>query len=1098
MKTYACIALLPLAFAVPTSLRASGPPTVGGASASHTSVATANVSASILPNGLPTTVYFEYGPSLSYGSTSTVSVLPALPGTNLTTFLSLNGTNQDAVVPGFGSYAPTNEITVEFWQWANPVGHGQSTFILNPDNPADRLNAHVPWSDGTTYWDFGNIGGSGRVAYITNAVIGGWNHFALVSSLAGNYMRIYRNGVLEAQKSSASSFQRYASDLLLGGGTVNNYFFNGSLCEFRVWRQALDQATIQAWMNGPLRAQHPDWTNLVAYWPMNEGSGTNLLDGSGHGHNATLSSAASWMSQETNWVNVVVSNLAPASVTCMQIVASNSAGLSASVALAFTNSPFGAVSNHFAGVQLGSALFADFLNSGRMDVLVTGTTNASYDFPQTQLWHNLGNGTFTNLPVPIPGLLLSGAVAADLDNDGYLDLFVSGAIDGNYTPFTLVLHNQGDGTFVPWDVGLPNLYYSAVAAADLDNDGYTDLILSGASQYSDGQVLNPVTELWRNLGNGSFRRTATLPPVLAGSFAVADFDKDGLPDIALTGAYVGSVTGAVSQVWHNNGNWTFTKVADLTGLVISSSAAADFDNDGYPDLLLTGVNATDSPGTLLYRNLGDGTFTNLATSLIPVGPSSVAIADFNNDGLPDVVLTGTDTSGSPATAAFLNLGQGLFTNFNADLPPVNAGALAAGDFDHLGRAGILLAGSDNNQNGLSYLLQNYGGPTNTPPVPPTSLTATPGLGTTVTLVWNPGSDAQTPDAGLTYNLRIGTTPGGSDILSPESDLVTGWRRVPRAGNCGQNLSRTLTLRSGGTYYWSVQTVDSAYAGSGFASERSFSLGLPLLQSASLGQASFTYALLNAAVIPNLAPVVAWFQWGTTTNYGNATTPEILPAGTNAVSLALLVAPLQPGATYYYRLAVSNAFATLLGPGQAFTTPANSPPLLSDFTNLTLSINASSGPLAFTIGDAQTPASQLAVTAGSSDPNLVPPANLVVGGSDTNRTLTLTTTNRTGVAAVFVSVSDGIASTTKAFVVTITTNSLVPPPPGLVGIVQTPDRKCVLTYNGVAGFNYTLQTSTNLTQWSDLASVPGGNGAQFTVTNAAAVPRQFFRLRYPWN
>src|SRR5204862_4630499 len=94
----------------------------------------------------------------------------------------------------------------------------QHSLVLKPDNTGNRLSAHVPWSDGVIYWDFGNIGTQGRLSYSPPvSIVGSWQHFALVSSQSGNFMRIYRNGVLEAQKTGASAFTQGSFALQIGG-----------------------------------------------------------------------------------------------------------------------------------------------------------------------------------------------------------------------------------------------------------------------------------------------------------------------------------------------------------------------------------------------------------------------------------------------------------------------------------------------------------------------------------------------------------------------------------------------------------------------------------------------------------------------------------------------------------------------------------------------------------------------------------------------------------------------------------------------------------------------------------------------------------------
>ena len=87
----------------------------------------------------------------------------------------------------------------------------------------------------------------------------------------------------------------------------------------------------------------------------------------------------------------------------------------------------------------------------------------------------------------------------------------------------------------------------------------------------------------------------------------------------------------------------------------------------------------------------------------------------------------------------------------------------------------------------------------------------------MTLSWSASSDAETPAAGLSYNLRVGTTPGGSEITSPMANTTSGYRRIVQHGNAQQRTSWIVTVPPG-TYYWTVQAVDGTYAGSPFAAE----------------------------------------------------------------------------------------------------------------------------------------------------------------------------------------------------------------------------------------------------------------------------------------
>jgi hypothetical protein len=94
-------------------------------------------------------------------------------------------------------------------------------------------------------------------------------------------------------------------------------------------------------------------------------------------------------------------------------------------------------------------------------------------------------------------------------------------------------------------------------------------------------------------------------------------------------------------------------------------------------------------------------------------------------------------------------------------------------------------------------------------------------GTSVSFSWSAASDAQTSAEALSYNLRVGTTPGGLDILAPQSSGA-GYRRVPEMGNAQLGLTARLgQLKPGTIYFWSIQAVDAAFSGSTFSADETF-------------------------------------------------------------------------------------------------------------------------------------------------------------------------------------------------------------------------------------------------------------------------------------
>ena len=150
-------------------------------------------------------------------------------------------------------------------------------------------------------------------------------------------------------------------------------------------------------------------------------------------------------------------------------------------------------------------------------------------------------------------------------------------------------------------------------------------------------------------------------------------------------------------------------------------------------------------------------------------------------------------------------------------------------------------------------------------------------------------DAQTPASGLTYNVRAGTTPGGNDLLSAHVNATNGFRRVPAMGNAMLRHSLPLTgLTNGQTVYWSVQAVDTAFAGGPFATETSV---------VSIPQLAITPLSSTNALVSWSPPTFGWllqqttnlsFQNWTPTPSGSAN-PATLPA-TNASQFYRLSKP----------------------------------------------------------------------------------------------------------------------------------------------------------------------------------------------------------------
>jgi hypothetical protein len=491
---------------------------------------------------------------------------------------------------------------------------------------------------------------------------------------------------------------------------------------------------------------------------------------------------------------------------------------------------------NFPPVFSGSTAWGDYDNDGRLDLLLTGADVAT-GLPSLSLWHNTGAG-FSNVTATVapglPGLFDSSVAWGDYDNDGRLDLLVSGLT--NFTgdsAVSQIWRNTGAGfTNVPVP-GLRGVGQSTAAWSDYDGDGRLDFMITGTV---NGSASGAIAELWRNTGSRFIQvPVAGVPGVYFGSMAWGDFDNDSRPDFLITGITNGFSNVAISQLWRNTGNgFTNVPVPGLAGVFVSSAAWADYDNDGFLDFLLQGISANGFI-TRLWRNTGNG-FSNISIPGLPgVADGSLAWADYDNDGRMDFLITGLTDGISRISQIWRNTGSS-FTNVPvAGLAGNFDNSVAWGDYDGDGRVDFLIAGTA--QGGaVSELWHNDALAANSPPVAPADLSASVSA-TTVNLNWDAPGDDNTPPVGLTYNVRLGTAPGAGDVVSAPA-LTNGMLLAPRAGSLRNKTIAFQKLTRGQTYYWSVQAVDSAFGGSPFAAEQQFSIST---------EVSIPDAGLNAAI-----------------------------------------------------------------------------------------------------------------------------------------------------------------------------------------------------------------------------------------------------------
>jgi len=449
-----------------------------------------------------------------------------------------------------------------------------------------------------------------------------------------------------------------------------------------------------------------------------------------------------------------------------------------------------------------------------LDILLAGFIDAGSNFVSKVYRNDAGN--FVDIAAPIAAVYYSAVAWGDYDNDGDLDILLTGNPFGSPFPIAKIYRNDA-GNFVDIAAALTGVFSSNVAWGDYDNDGDLDILLTGAADPPGTYI----SKIYRNDAGSFVDIAAPLSPAYGGSAAWGDYDTDGDLDILLTGNSTGSVS-PFAKIYRNDAGAFVDINAALTAVQASSVAWGDYDSDGDLDILLTGNSSLTATPVLIakiFRN-DAGAFIDLNAALTPVQASAVAWGDYDNDGDLDILLNGN--TGSGKIAKVYRNDAGIFVDSAAPLAGTSLGSAAWGDYNNDGKLDILLTG-DTGSGIISKVYQNNSATANTAPAAPTTLTATVS-GSSVTFSWTKATDGQTPQNGLTYNLRLGTTAGGMQKVSPMANVSTGDRRIPALGNTNHRASWTIKNLPTGTFFWSAQAIDHAFAGSAFAAELSFIIG----------------------------------------------------------------------------------------------------------------------------------------------------------------------------------------------------------------------------------------------------------------------------------
>jgi hypothetical protein len=343
-----------------------------------------------------------------------------------------------------------------------------------------------------------------------------------------------------------------------------------------------------------------------------------------------------------------------------------------------------------AGSAPSSVAVADFNGDGIKDLAVANLGSANVSV----LLGN-GDGTFQDAVNYAAGTEPISVAVGDFNGDTIPDLAVANWLSGTVS----ILLGNGNGTFQGGRSFAASYRLYSVAVGDFNGDGIPDFAVVGNDDFGRGTVSV-------GLGNGdgtfivfSFVTVRDLPS----SVAVGDFNGDTIPDLAVVDR------SGVVQVLLGNGDGSFQDQREwgAGGMDPSSGVVGDFNGDGIPDLAVAGLRSGISDGFVtVLLGTGDGGFRYAAGAAAGYNPQSVAVGDFNGDGIPDLTVANYSIShGTPSVSVLLGNGDGSFQpamTYDAGTHPFS---VAVGDFNGDGSDDLAVA-NNLGSNEVSILLND--------------------------------------------------------------------------------------------------------------------------------------------------------------------------------------------------------------------------------------------------------------------------------------------------------------------------------------------------------------------------------------------------------
>lgn len=505
--------------------------------------------------------------------------------------------------------------------------------------------------------------------------------------------------------------------------------------------------------------------------------------------------------------------------------------------------------NILPGLSNSRLAWGDYNNDGLMDLAVMGRKEDGSSF--TAIYQNKA-GVLTDLGLTNIPLLNGDLKWADINNDGWLDLLAVGQFSASRNRVQLFT-NRKSFFEITEPRTIPALRNSTIAFGDHDANGTIDLVIIGADSLSNARSF-----LLNNDGKGNFavdNSSQIIPSMCDGDIRFIDFDLDGDLDliyagsnkldqataIGIGGIKVNTLLDPKNTInYINSFNTNYVQGLNLANAKFD---LGDVDNDGDMDIVLIGTNQNGGSNTVatpilkMIKNLSRenrssnnfSNFINTQESIIDsVDQGSVKFADYNNDGLLDLAYTGTNKLKSPTTKILLNLGG--FNNFdtvkNLVLPQYASSTVAWADYDNTGTVDLIVSGENKGVSALSVFVNDQGENKNLSPSIPNALNVTDfGLGR-VMLSWAAPEDDRSTKNSLYYQIRVGTTAGGSEIMTVPVNKVNGKFKLLTSNTTLINGNSYYLELMPGKYFWSVMAIDNNFESSDFSQESSFTISYP--------------------------------------------------------------------------------------------------------------------------------------------------------------------------------------------------------------------------------------------------------------------------------